>query len=137
MALRFFSEGLSFKLDHPRKTSSWLKKAIESEKGRAGNVNYIFCSDEYLHQINTKYLEHDDFTDIVTFDYSDGEAISGDIFISIDRVKDNATKFNQSFDRELHRVLIHGVLHLLGYKDKNPSDKAQMRKKEEAYLSLR
>lgn len=137
MALRFFSEGLSFKLDHPRKTASWLRKAIESEKAQTGNLNYIFCTDKYLHQINTEYLKHDSFTDIVTFDYSDGKEISGDVFISIDRVRENAQKFDQSFDLELHRVLIHGVLHLLGYKDKKPADKAQMRKKEEAYLSLR
>lgn len=137
MALRFFSEGLPFKLDHPRKTTSWLKQVIQAEDCHPGNLNYIFCNDNYLVKINSEYLKHNDLTDIITFDYSEDNDISGDIFISIDRVRENALKFETTFDRELHRVLVHGILHLLGYKDKKTSDRALMRKKEEAYLSLR
>jgi len=99
-------------------------------------LNYIFCSDTYLHKINLEYLKHDTLTDIITFDYSEKKQISGDIFISIDRIKENALKFNQSTDIELNRVLIHGVLHLLGYKDKTPKEKETMRAKEDFYLTL-
>jgi len=99
-------------------------------------LNYIFCSDTYLHKINLEYLKHDTLTDIITFDYSEKKQISGDIFISIDRIKENAPKFNQSTDIELNRVLIHGVLHLLGYKDKTPKEKETMRAKEDFYLTL-
>jgi len=137
-SIQFFSEGIRFKLDHPRKTRSWIKSAIEAEDMQAGSLNYIFCSDAYLHDINLKYLNHDTLTDIVTFDNSEEVGlIEGDIFISIDRVRENAKTFNRSVDEELHRVLIHGVLHLLGYADKSPASKKQMRKKEDHYLSLR
>lgn len=140
MAVRFFSEEVPFKLAHPRITTNWIKKAIEMEKGALGELNYIFCSDAYLLSINQSYLNHNTLTDIITFDYREKgnkEAISGDIYISLERVEENAQKFQVSFDLELHRVIIHGVLHLLGYKDKKTADKALMRKKEEAYLSLR
>jgi probable rRNA maturation factor len=136
--INFFSEDLSFKLDHPRKTSNWIKTAILTEKRNLEQLNFIFCSDSYLLQINKDYLNHKTLTDIVTFDQSeDAKVIQGDIFISIERIKDNAQKFNVSFDSEIHRVIIHGVLHLIGYGDKNPTAKAKMRKKEDAYLSLR
>lgn len=139
MAIRFFTEEIKFKLQHPRKTSTWIKTTIAKEKGSLGDLNFIFCSDSYLHGINKKYLNHDTLTDIITFDnrHDLKEPIAGEIYISIDRVRQNAPVFQNSFDNELHRVLIHGVLHLLGYKDKKTSDKALMRKKEEAYLSLR
>lgn len=139
MAVRFFSEEINFKLPHPRKTAVWLKESIKKEKGIVGELNYIFCSDAHLLSINQQYLNHDTYTDIITFDNSNDESdiINGDIYISIDRIKENAENFNISFDTELHRVLIHGVLHLLGYNDKKSADKALMRKKEEAYLSLR
>ena len=139
MALRFFSEGIHFKLPHPRKTSTWIKQSVAKEKAAIGHINYIFCNDLYLLGINREYLHHDDFTDIITFDFSlpGSREISGDIYISIERVKENANSLKLDFDAELHRVIIHGVLHLLGYKDKKSQDKALMRKKEEAYLSLR
>jgi rRNA maturation RNase YbeY len=139
MAVRFFSEEIQFKLPHPRKTSNWILETIGHERSQAGDLNFIFCSDSYLHTINQEYLNHNTLTDIVTFDHrvKKDEPLSGDIYISIDRIKENASKFDEPMDRELHRVIIHGVLHLLGYKDKKSSDKALMRKKEEAYLSLR
>jgi probable rRNA maturation factor len=101
-------------------------------------VNFIFCSDEYLHSINVQYLNHTTYTDIVTFDSSETKGlIEGDIFISVERIQENASKFNTSFDEELHRVIIHGVLHLIGYSDKGSTKKAQMKRKEDTYLSLR
>jgi rRNA maturation RNase YbeY len=135
--INFFTEEISFKLPHPRKTSRWIKDSIIKEKKKLESLNFIFCSDEYLRQMNIQYLNHETFTDIVTFDQSEGgSAIQGDIYISIDRVRENAVKFDTSFDKELHRVIIHGVLHLIGYKDKSDKDKLMMRKKEDAYLSL-
>lgn len=139
MAIRFFSEEIKFKLPHPRKTANWIKGVIKKEKGDSGELSFIFCSDSYLHAINKEYLNHDTLTDIITFgnNSNDDSVVSGDIYISVDRVRQNAETFNAPFDNELHRVLIHGVLHLLGYNDKNPAEIALMRKKEEAYLSLR
>lgn len=139
MALvNFFSEDIEFDLDHPRKTSTWIKKIVQLEKRSILSLNFIFCSDEFLRQMNLKYLNHTTYTDIVTFDNSEGGGLlEGDIFISIERVNDNSTKFNTSFDEELHRVIIHGVLHLLGFSDKTPKDKITMRDKEDACLSLR
>jgi probable rRNA maturation factor len=136
--INYFTEGIRFQLEHPRKTASWIKKVILSEKATPQSINFIFCSDKVLLQRNLEYLNHSTLTDIITFDNSEvkGE-IEGDIFISIDRVKENALKFGQSFDQELHRVLIHGVLHLLGYDDKSPKQKEAIRKKEDACLSLR
>lgn len=140
MAVRFFSEEIQFKLRHPRITSTWIKKSIGKEKGALGDLNFIFCSDAHLLSINQQYLNHNTLTDILTFDNrTDDQSvlIEGDIFISIERVEENASSLGIPFDTELHRVLIHGVLHLLGYNDKKKADKALMRKKEEAYLSLR
>ncbi len=138
MAIRFFTEEIHFQLADPRKTTSWINKSIKKEKTRLIALGVIFCSDEYLFQLNIQYLNHKTLTDIITFDYSEApKLINGEIYISIERVKDNATKFKKSFDEELHRVIIHGVLHLIGYNDKTPREKSTMRKKEEAYLSLR
>lgn len=138
MAIHFFAEDVAYKLPRPRKTSQWIKAVILKEKGVLSEINYIFCSDQYLLDLNLEYLRHNTLTDIITFDYSDRKkGIAGDIFISTERVEENARKFARPFDEELHRVLVHGVLHLLGYKDKKTADKALMRKKEEAYLSLR
>lgn len=139
MALvNFFSEELEFKLTHPRKTAQWIKNAVAKEKRKIRSLNFIFCTDEYLHKINLEYLNHTTFTDIITFDQSDDPIfLEGDIFISLSRVRDNAAKFNVDLDVELHRVIIHGVLHLLGYDDKSDTKKKVMRKKEDAYLSLR
>ncbi|MBL0741770.1 rRNA maturation RNase YbeY [Chryseolinea lacunae] len=137
-SVHFFTEDVEFKLPHPRKTTAWLKASILKEKKKLDELNFIFCSDTYLREINIQYLNHTTFTDIVTFDSSEGSGlIAGDIFISIDRVKENSEKFETTFDQELHRVLIHGVLHLIGYSDKGIQKKALMRKKEDAYLSLR
>ncbi len=137
-SVNFFSEEISFQLPHPRKTAKWIKESILKEKKVLHQLNFIFCSDEYLRSINIRYLGHKTYTDIITFDTSEEVAtIQGDIFISIDRVIENATIFRTDPDEELHRVIIHGVLHLIGYSDKGTSNKMAMRKKEDAYLSLR
>jgi len=137
-SVRFFSEEIHFKLKNPRKTASWIKAAIKREKRELIDLNYIFCDDEYLRGINEQFLNHNTYTDIVTFNYNPSvKEIEGEIYISIDRVTENATTFASDFETELHRVIIHGVLHLIGYKDKAKSEKALMRKKEDSYLSLR
>ena len=137
-SVHFFQEDIDFKLPHPRKTAKWLKDVIAAEGKVPGVINCIFCSDTYLSQLNTRYLQHKTLTDIITFDTSEGDpGIHGDIFISIDRVKDNARQYKEPFDQELHRVIVHGVLHLLGYGDKTEAKKRLMRKREDAYLSLR
>ncbi len=136
--IRFFSEDISFKIDSPRKKTLWIKEVARREKKTIKEINYIFCSDEYLLQLNQGFLNHKTLTDIITFDNSEGKnGLEGEIYISIERVQENAIKFNTEFEDELHRVMIHGVLHLIGYKDKKHSEKALMRKKEEACLSLR
>jgi probable rRNA maturation factor len=135
--INYFTEDIDFDVPTPVKTKSWLLKSVLSEKSSVREVNYIFCSDDYLLSINRRYLNHRTLTDIVTFDNSDGGgALEGDIFISVDRVRENSLRFNVSFSVELHRVMIHGILHLLGYNDKTPKHRAQMRKKEDQYLSL-
>jgi rRNA maturation RNase YbeY len=137
-AINFFCQDISFILPKPRKISSWIKAAIKSEDHILEELNFIFCSDEYLLSINLQYLNHRTYTDIITFDTSEHERkIEGDIFISIERVKENALNLNISFQDELHRVIMHGVLHLLGYSDKTTTQTKEMRKKEDAYLSLR
>ena len=136
MPIRFFYEETDQKIDNPRKAISWLIKSAEREKRSISDVNYIFCSDSYLLKLNQKFLNHNTFTDIITFDYSEGRRIAGEIYISLERVEENSLKFNSSFQDELRRVMIHGVLHLVGYRDKKPKEIATMRKKEEAYLSL-
>jgi rRNA maturation RNase YbeY len=115
--------------------SVWISKAILEEKCKEGEINYIFCSDEYLHKINMDFLKHDTLTDIISFDYSIGKELHGDIYISVDRVKENAMDFEVSFNTEMLRVLIHGVLHYCGYKDKTDEDVKGMRAKEDYYLS--
>jgi len=119
------------------KLSDWISTTIVSEEHKEGDLNYIFCTDDYLLELNIKHLKHNTLTDIITFDYSLSKLISGDIFISIDRVLENASTYNTSFEDELHRVMIHGILHLCGYKDKEEHDKVLMRNKEDNYLSLR
>ncbi len=137
-AVNYFTEGIRFKLEHPRKTAAWVKKVILKEKSSLKNLNFIFCSDDALLMRNKEFLNHTTYTDIITFDNSENEGeIEGDIFISVDRVRENASKFNQSFGHELHRVMIHGVLHLLGYNDKSAKQKTVIREKEDACLSLR
>jgi len=131
-----FNYETDFKLDNEIDISNWIQDAIQLEKHTLGEINYIFCDDSYLLNINKKYLNHDTYTDIISFDYCVGKQINGDIFISIDRVKENAQFFNTAFLNELNRVLIHGVLHYCGYKDKAEADKKIMRSKEDYYLSL-
>ena len=137
-SIRFFNQDIEFKLSQPLRTRNWIKEVISRENHRLGDLNYIFCSDPYLLSINQQYLNHKTLTDIITFDTKEREGdVEGDIFISIDRVGDNAVKLSTDPDEELHRVIIHGVLHLCGYGDKSPGQKSAMRKKEDAYLSLR
>lgn len=137
MAINFFSEDVNFNLSEKLKRKQWLKKIAIGEKTAIGELNYIFCSDEYLHKINLDYLNHDTYTDIITFDNSEHDnKIEGDIFISIDRVKENATKHQVSEEKELSRVISHGLLHLLGYKDKSKEEALEMRSKEEEAIQL-
>jgi len=132
--IRYFAEDISFNLKGRRKNSQWLKGVIEEESSRMGDINIIFCSDPYLLDVNKKYLSHDYYTDIITFDYCDDGIISGDLFISIDTVRDNASYYGASFDDELSRVMVHGVLHLLGYDDHSEEEQKVMRSKENYYL---
>lgn len=130
-----FNYETEFKLGDEKQFQSWISNAIEEENCNEGELNYIFCDDEYLHKINVEYLNHDTLTDIISFDYTVGKELHGDIFISIERVADNAKDFEVSFQKELQRVMIHGVLHYCGYKDKTEDEKQVMRSKEELYMS--
>lgn len=132
----FNTEEIDFSLPNEQSVIDWITKTISLEGKQMGDISYIFCSDTYLHKINVEYLKHDTYTDIITFDYTEMGIISSDIFISIDRVKENASTFNNSFNFELSRVIIHGILHLLGYKDKSEKEAAIMRSKEDFYLNL-
>ena len=136
--ISFFEEGVSYNLKDKIKVRQWIKDTIAAEGYQLDELSYIFCSDAYLLTINQQYLDHDTYTDIVTFDNSETPGtIVGDIFISIDRIRENAEKFEQTFVDELHRVIIHGTLHLLGYKDKKLAEKQKMTEKEDFYLNLR
>ena len=133
----FFTEEVSYILRDKNKIRKWISYAILKEKYSMGDINFIFSSDKFLQKTNFQYLQHDTYTDIITFDTSiDLKEVSGDIFISIERVKDNARTFGVSFRNELSRVMIHGILHLMGYKDKTEKEKELMRAKEDYYLSL-
>lgn len=131
-----FNYETEFELENEAQYEDWISRIIESEGFDEGEINYIFCDDEYLHKINVEYLDHDTLTDIISFDYTVGNLIQGDIFVSVERVQDNANDFNVSFDEELKRVLSHGVLHYCGYKDKSPKDEALMRSKEEEKMQM-
>ncbi|TBW27733.1 rRNA maturation RNase YbeY [Gramella sp. KN1008] len=133
--INFFSEN-EFKLADENKYREWIEKVILSENKYIGDINYIFCDDEYLHEINLKYLSHDTYTDIISFDNTVGNTLHGDIFISTERVEENAHNFNVEFIQELKRVMIHGVLHFCGYKDKSERDQELMRRKEEEKIKL-
>ena|ERR1051326_2401192 len=135
MVIQFFSQGISFSFRKKNVVSKFLLSVIKKEKKKAGNINFIFCSDKFLLTLNKKFLKHNTLTDIITFQYP-SERLSAEIFISIPRVKENAKKFNVNFENELNRVMIHGVLHLCGYKDKNKKEKFQIREKENLYLKL-
>ncbi|MBL85445.1 MAG: rRNA maturation RNase YbeY [Winogradskyella sp.] len=132
-----FNYETEFKLENETKISEWISKAINSENCKEGELNYIFCSDDYLHKINVDFLNHDTLTDIISFDYSVGKELHGDVYISVERVEDNAKDFDVSFEDELARVMIHGILHYCGYKDKSEEDAKLMRSKEDYYLSTR
>jgi probable rRNA maturation factor len=133
----FFNEDIDFKFQGKNNFKSWLKKVSEKEGFKINNLNYIFCSDEYLHKINLEYLDHDTYTDIITFDNSEEESIiEGDIFISIERVKENSFTLNTVFEEELKRVIVHGLLHLCGYDDHSLEDKAEMRRLESEYILI-
>ncbi len=131
-----FHYATDFQLEIESKFADWVSRVISSEGGTCRQIDYIFCSDGYLLEMNKKYLSHDTFTDIITFDYSDGKRIGGDIFISIDRVKENAEIFKTDFEKELLRVMSHGLLHLFGFKDKSKEESIQMRSKEDEKIKL-
>jgi rRNA maturation RNase YbeY len=136
----FHTENIAFILKHKQLLKRWITQTVESKRKQTGEINFIFCSDDYLLSINQQYLQHDTLTDIITFDYSKGlknVPISGDIFISVERVKENAARFSKTIEDELHRIMIHGVLHLLGYKDKTKADKQEMTRQEDLYLKKR
>ena len=133
----YYTEDIQFSFKEKRLTSRWLKFVAESEAKRLGDIAVIFCSDNYILDVNIKYLQHDYYTDIITFDYCEGNRLSGDLFISIDSVRENAAFYGTEFADELNRVIVHGVLHLIGYDDHAEEDIAVMRAKENYYLSQR
>ena len=133
----FFPEGVKYDLKEKRKIRHWIIKTADNEKHRIGVLNFIFTSDDILQELNQQYLGHSTFTDIITFDLSENKRkIEGDIYISIDRAKENARSFKEPYKREIQRLIIHGVLHLSGYKDTTKAEKEEMRAKEDYYLSL-
>ena len=133
--IQYFFENVE-EITLPENCSEWIKKLILNEEKKVGNINYIFCDDEYLLKVNQDFLNHDYYTDIITFDYVKGKTISGDIFISLPRISENASTLSSSFEKELLRVLAHGVLHLCGYKDKSDEEEKEMRAKEDFYINL-
>lgn len=134
----FFCEDVDFRPPPLKATTSWIDKVAKAENRVVGSLNYIFCSDTFLLSMNVQYLGHDTLTDTITFETGgSSEAIEGEVYISIERVKENAKEYKVSFTEELHRVMVHGLLHLFGYRDKTDRDKKIMRKKESTYLSLR
>ena len=126
-----------FQLTNEQEVRAWLEFVLDQEDRELGEVSYIFCDDEYLYDLNVKHLKHNTLTDIISFDYSLGKVVSGDIYISVDRVEENARDRGIEFEDELHRIMVHGMLHYMGYKDKAESQRKTMRKKEDYYLSLR
>lgn len=136
MAIQFDYFQTRFKLSNPKKISAWIERVVKAEGSGINSLSYIFCTDRYLLGINQEYLDHDTLTDIITFDYTESrKALDGEIYISVQRVRENARSLGVDFDTELRRVIIHGVLHLLGYKDKSPVHQRLMRKMEEKYLA--
>ena len=134
MAITFDSDNIDFPNIKKRETSAWIKKIANSYNKKIGNVDYLFCNDEKILEINRQYLDHDFYTDIISFDYSEGDIISGDIFISLDTVRSNSQKYNTDYQEELYRVIIHGVLHLCGLDDKLEEDAISMREAENSAL---
>lgn len=135
--IRYYCEDISFKLKDKALNNKWLKMVAASELKKIGDINIIFCSDNYILDVNMKYLQHDYFTDIITFDYCEKDILSGDLFISIDSVRENSLFYGTEFPEELNRVMVHGVLHLIGYDDHTEEDIKTMRSKENYYLDLR
>lgn len=135
--VRYFCEDIKFEFKNKQLNNRWLKMVAGSEVKELGDVSIIFCSDNYILDVNMKYLQHDYFTDIITFDYCEGKTLSGDLFISIDTVRENAREYGVEFEEELHRVIVHGLLHLIGYDDQTPEQQKEIHSKEDYYLSLR
>ena len=135
--IRYFQEDIRFELKQKMQNNRWLKMVAGSEMRRLGTVNIIFCSDNYILDVNMRYLQHDYFTDIITFDYCEKDILSGDLFISIDSVRENALYYGTEFADELNRVMVHGLLHLIGYDDHTEEETAVMRQKENYYLRLK
>jgi rRNA maturation RNase YbeY len=131
-----FNYEIDFELVNEEVYSRWISSVILSENKKEGEINYIFCDDVYLHKLNLEYLNHDTLTDIISFDYSVGNELSGDVFISVERVEENAGDFKVGFEEELKRVMAHGVLHYCGYQDKSESDEKIMRSKEEEKIKM-
>lgn len=134
--IQYHCEDLTFDLPSADRITAWILAVVEQEKAQLTGISFIFCSDAYLHELNMQYLQHDTLTDIITFPYSERPYLEGDIFISIDRIRENAQTFGVAFEDELHRVMIHGVLHLCGYSDKSPEEKKLMTEKENDALQL-
>lgn len=135
--ISYFNQDIEFKLKGKLINNQWLKLVAESEIRRIGDINIIFCSDNYILDVNMKYLGHDYFTDIITFDYCEKDKLNGDLFISIDSVRENALHYGTEFETELNRVMVHGILHLIGYDDHSKKDNKIMREKEDYYISLK
>jgi probable rRNA maturation factor len=134
MAIHFSNNEITFTLKNKKKLKDWIKTVIEKEKLMLGELSYVFCDDDSLLKMNQQFLDHNTFTDIITFDYKEAKVVNGEIYISVERVRDNASTYKTTFEEELHRVMIHGVLHICGYKDKTKAAKETMRKMEDASL---
>ena len=134
----YFAEEIDFELSHQDAATAWIQQVIKQEGARLDHLNFIFCSDAYLHAQNVQYLQHDTLTDVITFSHHEqSNQIEGDVYISLERVKENATMYGNTLEQELYRVMIHGVLHLLGYRDKTTAEQIQMRAKEDVYIAAR
>ncbi len=136
MAISYQTDGVKMPAIRKRETSAWIKAVAKTYNKKVGDIAYIFCSDEKILEVNREYLQHDYYTDIITFDYDEEDIISGDLFISLDTIKTNAEQFDQPYDRELHRVIIHGILHLCGINDKGPGERQIMEEAENKALAL-
>ena len=136
MSISFSTENIMFTLDNESRVKKWVTAIVQAQGKRVGSISYLFCDDAHLLNINQSFLNHDTYTDIITFDYVVGDMVSGDIVISVERVKENALLFASPFEKELHRVIIHGVLHLLGQGDKSDKEAEEMRRKEEDALAV-
>lgn len=136
MAVSFYTEGIDLPAINKTTIRNWVKQVAELHGKRVGGISYIFCNDEKILEVNVQYLQHDYYTDIITFDYTEGDKISGDLFISLDTVKTNAEQFGQDYNTELHRVIIHGILHLCGINDKGPGEREIMEAEENKALGL-